>query len=53
LPHQGHIKGGGSLRDLMVGHKCNGIEQKSKNGGGLTWSAMQKREHLRANRSMG
>ncbi len=53
LPRQGHIEGGGSPRGLMVGHKCNGIEQEPKDGGGLTWSAMQKRKHLRANRSMG
>jgi len=31
----------------------NGIEQESKDGGGLTWFTMQKRKHLRANRSMG
>lgn len=43
FPHHGHIGGGGSPRGYMASHKCNGIEQKSKDGGGLTWSTMQKR----------
>jgi hypothetical protein len=53
FPHHGHIRRGGSPKGLMDGHKCNGIEQESKDGGDLTWSTMQKNKYLRANRSMG
>jgi hypothetical protein len=32
---------------------CNGLNQKSKDGGGLTWFATQKIKHLKAGESMG
>lgn len=31
-PHHGHNEGGGSLKKLIVGHRCNGSDQESKDG---------------------
>jgi len=51
--HHGHNEGGGSPWGSMASHICNGLNQKSKDGGGLTWFVTQKIIHLKAGESMG
>ncbi len=52
FPHHGHTGGGGSPRGLIAHHICNGSNQESKDGGGLTWSTLLRKKHLRADKNM-
>jgi hypothetical protein len=52
-PHHGRSKGGGSPWGLTANHRCNVLDQKPKDGGGLTWSATQRKKHLKVDENMG
>jgi len=49
-PHHGHNKGGGSPWGLTVNHRCNVLDREPKDGEGLTWSATQRKKHLKVDK---
>jgi hypothetical protein len=51
--HHGCNKRGGSPWGLATSHRCNVLNQELEDGGGLIYSAMQNKKHLKAYESMG